>query len=181
MRRLTGATAPAQQYAVPRVTEKSHRFDGEEPAVSQTNTRGTLEERTKIAVRDHLLEEEVFARQVEHMEPSPAVFSDAYIGGNYERPMKRSEMMDWIAANQKQLDDMPAELRMRGPGPHYDDLAVLPHPMRPYVLNDPPPQWIQSHPLRSNAALRFKRTLLPKFTGCLVFPGPQWALLVSGA
>jgi hypothetical protein len=41
-----------------------------------------------------------------------------------------------------------AELRMHGPGPHYDDLSVMPHPMRPYVLNNPPPQWMQSHPLR---------------------------------
>jgi hypothetical protein len=51
-------------YAIP----PRHSDEADERGTSQSNTRGTLDERSQVALRDHHLEEEVFARQTEHME-----------------------------------------------------------------------------------------------------------------
>jgi len=37
----------------------------------------------------------------------------------------------------------------RAPGPHYDDLGMMPHPMKPFVADYPHPIWANSHPLRT--------------------------------
>lgn len=63
--------------------------------------------------------------------------------------MLRSEMYQWMADNQQRLDEERAEERQRAPGPHYDDLGMQPHPLRPFTSNYPHPAWAAVHPMRT--------------------------------
>jgi len=100
--------------------------------------RMSLAETRQYAIKQHAIDEHKYASEVEEN------FSDAYLGGDFEKPLLRSQMYDMLAAQRRR--DQEERAHALAPGPHLDDIDM--HPLRPYVCNYPPPGWLQMHPMR---------------------------------
>jgi len=103
-----------------------------------------IQESRHFAIRQRDKDEQV------HTSPEGKDFSDAYLGGRYEKPLLRSQMYDMLAEEQRRLEQerllAVQESSQINSGPHMDDKD--PHPLEGRVLNYPPPEWLAMHPLR---------------------------------
>jgi len=112
-----------------------------EPSDPLSGRMGLTESRN-FAIKQRDNDERIYSSQ------ESKNFSDAYLGGKYEKPLLRSQMYDMLAEEQrnKEKERLGAMTNVRSQGPHLDN--VDPHPLEGRVLNYPPPEWLAYHPIR---------------------------------